>query len=160
MLRWQLLLAWWGYLGGSVSWPGEDIWIEVLVGLVRIFKCQFCWPSEDIWVAVFAGLVRISGWQLLLAWWRYLGGSFCSPGEDICMSWSGEDVDGGFSWLAENLWVAILSGLVKIFRWQLQLAWWGNFSWWEYLNGSFSWLGEGICVAVLLGLVRIVGCQL
>ncbi len=31
----------WGHLGSSFSWVGEDIWVAVLAGWVRIVGWQF-----------------------------------------------------------------------------------------------------------------------
>ncbi len=53
-------------MGGSFSWVGEDIWMAVLAGRVRIFGCSFSWLGKDIWVAILAGWVRIFGWQFWL----------------------------------------------------------------------------------------------
>ncbi len=46
-------------------------------------------------------------------------------------------MDGSFSWLGEDIWVAVLGGWVR------------------NLCGSFRWVGEDMWVAVLAGWVRI-----
>ncbi len=53
-------------MGGNFSWVGEDIWVAVLVGWVRIFGWQL-WVGEDLWLAILVGWAMAFGWQFWLA---------------------------------------------------------------------------------------------
>ncbi len=51
--------------------------MAVLAGWVRIiWVAAFSWVGEDIWVAVLVGWVRIFGWRFLLGWVRIFAWQF------------------------------------------------------------------------------------
>ena len=57
-------------MGGSFSRGGEDIWVAVLVGEVRIFGGSFSRGGEDIWVVVLVREVKIFGtWEVRIFGW-------------------------------------------------------------------------------------------